>query len=237
MSETLRPDSGSPRGTARVVRSGCLCVATVTGVVCLVAKWGVPGLFVCSVLGAMSAAVVASAIWSDDDDGWNAVRKIAKLALVASLLVPGAIGLIAALEFTGVLIVLILAGTTPAITSRVRARWFPAAHRPPPQRDKPVGTVSTARPRPAAIEPAAEPMPELDFLDDQALCLAWRRSFVRLESARSAAERLAVVEQRQKYLDELHRRSPDGLAAWFASGARASGNPLPYVDEDRRRID
>jgi hypothetical protein len=78
-------------------------------------------------------------------------------------------------------------------------------------------------------------MPELRNLDDEALCLAWRRSFLLLDGARSAAERLAVVEQRQQYLDELHRRSPKGLAAWLASGARASGNPLPYVDDARRR--
>jgi hypothetical protein len=58
-----------------------------------------------------------------------------------------------------------------------------------------------------------------------------------LEGAATAGERLAVVEQRQRYLDELYRRSPDGLAAWFASGARASGDPLPYVDESRRRIE
>ncbi len=83
--------------------------------------------------------------------------------------------------------------------------------------------------------PADEPMPDLSRLDDEALCLVWRRSFLRLETARSAAERLAVVEQRQKYLDELQRRSPEGLAAWLAAGARASGNPLPYVGDARRR--
>ncbi len=233
MSETLRPQSGNPRGLGRVVRSGCLYVATAGGLVCLIAKWGVPGLFVCAVLGAMSAAVVASAVWSEEEDGWKAVRRTGRLALVSGLLVPGAVGLIAALEFTGVLIVLLLAGTTPAVTSRVRARWFPSADRPP-QQDRP---APGRRPGPAATVPAAEPVPQLGALDDRALCLAWRRSFVQLEAARSAAERLAVVEQRQKYLDELHRRSPDGLAAWLASGARASGNPLPYVDEDRRHID
>ncbi|HEY9335284.1 MAG TPA: hypothetical protein VIQ79_12705, partial [Kribbella sp.] len=78
---------------------------------------------------------------------------------------------------------------------------------------------------------------ELARLDDEALCLEWRRSFFRLEAASTASARLAVVQERQRYLDELHRRSPDGLAAWFASGARASGDPLPYVDETRRRIE
>jgi hypothetical protein len=44
-------------------------------------------------------------------------------------------------------------------------------------------------------------------------------------------ENLAVVEQRTRILDELHRRSPEGLAAWWVSGGRASGNPLPYLGE------
>lgn len=95
----------------------------------------------------------------------------------------------------------------------------------------PVGSRSEDGQGTAAQSGAAE----LARLDDEALCLEWRRSFFRLEAASTAGERLAVVQERQRYLDELHRRSPDGLAAWFASGARASGDPLPYVDETRRR--
>jgi hypothetical protein len=81
----------------------------------------------------------------------------------------------------------------------------------------------------------AELARDLSSLDNDALCLAWRRSFLLLEAAHSAVDRLSIVEQRQKYLDELHRRSPQGLAAWLASGARASGNPLPYVSDRWRR--
>ena len=66
-------------------------------------------------------------------------------------------------------------------------------------------------------------------LDDRALCLAWRHSYPMLMAARSPEERLAVVQRRQEYLDELHRRSPEGLAAWFAAGGRASSNPLPFL--------
>lgn len=232
-----------------MVWSGCVYVATATGILCVIAKWGVPGAFVCAVLGAMSGAVVASSIWSDEEDGWKAVRKIGRLALRTGLLAPGVIGLIAALEFTGALIVLILAATAPASTAVVRARWFPAEKRRPRQENPPppaprawpaVDETPRTRPsadetpwgRPAVDEPSAEPTSQLGLLDDEALCLAWRRSFVRLEAARSAAERLAVVEQRERYLDELQRRHPHGLAAWLASGARASGNPLPYVGED-----
>jgi hypothetical protein len=79
-----------------------------------------------------------------------------------------------------------------------------------------------------------EPEPaDLRTLDDAALCLAWRRSFVRLGTIRGAAARLAIVEQRQRYLDELQRRHGEAFQSWLESGARASGNPLPYL-QDRR---
>lgn len=224
-----------------MIRSWCLYLATATGIVCLIAQWGVAAALVCAILGAVTGAAVASAVWSEEDDGWHAVRGIARCGLAAGLLVPAAIGLMAAFGFAGVLIVLVLACTSPAIISRARGRWLPVKDRPPEQA-KP---VRARRARPAVNEPlpepvaeaAAEPAPPLAVMDDAALCLAWRRSFVLLQAARTAAERLAVVEQRQQYLDELHRRSPGGFAAWLASGARASGNPLPYVDQDRRRID
>jgi hypothetical protein len=73
--------------------------------------------------------------------------------------------------------------------------------------------------------PDAGDMPELD---DPGLCEAWRRSYVRLERSRGAA-RLAVVRLRQLYLDELVRRHPAEVRQWLASGARAAGNPLPYL--------
>ncbi|MFI7061312.1 hypothetical protein ACIBL3_10035 [Kribbella sp. NPDC050124] len=232
MSEILRPNSSGPRGNARAARSGCVWLATVTGILCLIYQWGVPGTIVCALLGAVTGAAVASAVWPEEDEGWHAVRGIGRCGLAAGMLVPGAIGLMAAFGFAGVLIVLFLVCTAPGVVSLVRERWFPAKDRPA-QQDQPVPAPPS---RPATHEPTVEP-PPLAVMDDAALCLAWRRSFVRLQSARTATERLAVVEQRQQYLDELHRRSPGGLAAWFASGARASGNPLPYVDEDRRRID
>lgn len=85
---------------------------------------------------------------------------------------------------------------------------------------------------------APVPRPEmppatLRDLDDEELCLAWRRSFVQLQHATSASVRMLRVQQRQLILDELERRSPDGLAAWLASGCRAAGNPLPFLVRTR----
>ena len=71
----------------------------------------------------------------------------------------------------------------------------------------------------------------LGALDDAELCLAWRRSFVLLNEAASPQEKLVVVTLRERYLDELQRRCPAGVSRWLDSGARASGNPLPFLDD------
>jgi hypothetical protein len=74
----------------------------------------------------------------------------------------------------------------------------------------------------------------LGALDDAELCLAWRRSFVLLNEAASPQEKLVVVTLRERYLDELQRRCPSGVSRWLDSGARASGNPLPFLDDHPR---
>jgi hypothetical protein len=70
----------------------------------------------------------------------------------------------------------------------------------------------------------------LPGLDDGAICVAWRRSYLHLEVAPPAGRRLEVVRLRQLYLDELSRRHPAQVRRWLASGARAAGNPLPFLE-------
>ncbi|TCO33412.1 hypothetical protein EV652_103413 [Kribbella steppae] len=235
MSETIRstggdgPDPSTSRGKSQSVRLCCIYLATTAGLLCVIAVWGLGGALTSVVVIAAMTAIIASSVWGAD--GRSGVRKIARVTLAGGLIGPAALGLIASLKFAGVLIVLALALTTPALTSRVLRRRA--------QGDPPAAHPESATPRipatPLVDSPAAAPERDLRSLDDAALCLAWRRSFVLLEGARSAVARLSVVEQRQQYLDELYRRSPEGLAAWLASGARASGNPLPYVDDAKRR--
>jgi hypothetical protein len=50
-----------------------------------------------------------------------------------------------------------------------------------------------------------------------------------LQLQSSADDQIVVVAERQEYLDEFERRNPKGFVAWLASGARAPGNPLPYL--------
>jgi hypothetical protein len=57
----------------------------------------------------------------------------------------------------------------------------------------------------------------------------WRRSYVALEQAVDPAAKMALVQARQAFLDELERRNPDGLHEWLESGARAAGDPTKYM--------
>lgn len=74
--------------------------------------------------------------------------------------------------------------------------------------------------------------PEPEGLDDRELCLAWRRSFRTLENATSDADRIEIVDLRQRYLDELQRRHPAHFHRWLGSGARAAGDPAKFLTAD-----
>ncbi|WP_410625799.1 hypothetical protein [Amycolatopsis sp. cmx-8-4] len=78
--------------------------------------------------------------------------------------------------------------------------------------------------------PAPRPVAELSTGD---LCTAWRRSYFQLLVARDAATRRSMVERRQDYLDELERRDRRGYVRWLHSGARAGGDPGPFLDTRR----
>jgi hypothetical protein len=147
--------------------------------------------------------------------------------------VTAAVGLIAEFEIAGLLIVALLGVSSPPLRALIRDRW--RTHRSKRRH------ASTKPPLPPMPEPDvtesawADDLEDLESLDDQALCLAWRRSFLVLQAAASTRARMIVVRQRERFLDELDRRSPQGLAAWMASGARAAGDPFPYLTGRRRR--
>lgn len=74
-----------------------------------------------------------------------------------------------------------------------------------------------------------------DELSNAELCLAWRHSFLGLQSPGSAARLMRIVELRRSYLDELDRRSPRALEAWLASGASAASGPDRYLPDAGRQ--
>jgi hypothetical protein len=125
------------------------------------------------------------------------------------------------------LCLLALASSPPAVSAY--GRWLRAAPTPSQaQLDAMARGLAYASPDYVPIQP----IPELRLLTDEQLCRRWRSSYVALQSAVSAARMMRTVEERQRCLDELERRNATGLAAWLASGARAAGNPLPYISED-----
>lgn len=209
----------------------CASLATTFGLLCSLVEWGWQG----SVTGIVSigvfAGTIATAAWVGD--GLRALRRILRLSVVAALTGTAAAGLVAVFELTGLVVVLVLVGTSPAVRMLFRALRWPSAETAPvvPRVAPPTNLASSC----VEIAPegwSTSPTGDLSLLDDDALCLAWRRSFLLLQGTRSAADRLVIVEQRQQYLDELHRRSPEGLTTWLTSGGRASGNPLPYLRKD-----
>ncbi len=73
--------------------------------------------------------------------------------------------------------------------------------------------------------------PGLRDLTDEQLCRRWRATCKSSQRRPSAAQLVALVGERQMYLDEIERRNSQGFAAWLASGPHAE-DPLPYLSGD-----
>lgn len=208
---------------ARLSRRDVVVIAAVAlGLSCSMGVWGVRSSLALLVSFTFTAAVILGVITERASTGVHT-------GIAAGICLAAGVGLLAALGWLGLLIVLALLATSPFLRSRLGGRW--RLRQPPPTRGD---EARLSAPDAEALEPVQQVEREpadVRTLDDAALCLAWRRSFVRLESQRGAAARLAIVEQRQRYLDELQRRHGAAFQSWLESGARASGNPLPFLQD------
>jgi hypothetical protein len=207
---------------------------TTVGLLCLFAEWGWPGLLASATTIALFAVVFSASGWANNDRRAGA-RAAWRTAVVGVLLVA-ATGLLAVFHAAGFAVLVLLVLSSPRLVSEVRQRIT---------RVPETGSVAPKGGRELS-PPGDDVLPsdsvlrlpaDLRTLDDEALCLAWRRTFLRLGQAGSAEEKMLVVVQRATLLDELHRRSPDGLAAWWTSGGRASSSPLLFLDPRRSRTD
>ena len=183
--------------------------------------------------------LVAVTVWSYRDEGEVPWYRPWLIGVAAAVAVVALIGWSLLMGFVGVLLVLLIAlSSPPAVRGAHRlARWARRGTRreqlqelaDPPR----YGGVMTAPSRSAVVLddlpvvscPARPPA----AMDDEELCWAWRVSYVALQHAPSVPARLGAVQTRQQYLDELERRNPEGLTAWLYSGARAAGDPRPYI--------
>jgi hypothetical protein len=69
----------------------------------------------------------------------------------------------------------------------------------------------------------------LDAVDDATLCEVWCQSYLSMCTAESRDDAAVIAADRQGYLDEMFRRNPSGMAAWFASGARPGASPMSFL--------
>jgi hypothetical protein len=111
----------------------------------------------------------------------------------------------AAILNVGALVVLLL----PAVTSPPAVRRYAA--------------VLGMNRRPA--EPTVA-----DFGTDK-LCRDWLDSYDALRKAGSHPERLRIVADRQRCLDELERRDPEGFHAWLGSAAGPATDPRRFLTD------
>ncbi len=131
-------------------------------------------------------------------------------------------------------LVVLAAGTSQP---GVRAIGCPSAPPPPGRRNEP----------PTRLDPAAAPVgadaaaaigryvdtrvtrERVRAMETDELCRCWRSSYLGLVAARRAHELAEVLRVRQLFLDELHRRHPTALEAWFAAGGRAASGPERFL--------
>lgn len=68
-------------------------------------------------------------------------------------------------------------------------------------------------------------------LTDEQLSREWQTSSRSLRARASSAQKVAIVEERQTYLEEFERRNPSGFAAWLTSEIGASDDLMPYLSK------
>jgi len=124
---------------------------------------------------------------------------------------------------TGPVLLLAAGGATPWFWTRLRPRIDRYV----------VGRTAVGRECPVEPNLATGPPPlvsALDSLSTPALCAEWQRSYHALRDAPDDVAHHHVSELRRRYLDELHRRDPDGIARWLGADSRpASTSPRRHL--------
>ncbi|NUR97266.1 MAG: hypothetical protein HOV67_18655 [Kribbellaceae bacterium] len=190
-------------------RTGLAVYATIWRVVCgligvvsgVVAGLVLPTEAFVPIILLLVVAGATAAIGYEEDGAhhWTRLRTVGT-ALAASGAAVVVIGLTATFGPGVLALALVLAAASPPAV-----RWYVARLGSAPAVDVP-GVAQSAE-----------------------LCRAWHDSFKELQQARTPAERMRVVEQRQQYLDELERLDPEGLQAWLESAASAAGDPGQFI--------
>lgn len=219
----------------RTVWLSLVVAAATIGAWTTLTAWSLAGglstFVACSIIGACVATAMTGEL------RWQAA---VAAGLLCGLAVLGILGLGLILEVLLIPLLLIMAVSSPTAVVWFRrfVYWHNTAVVPDESGAAPSESASGTDPSPAGVvvEPDEPEMdPAVEAMDDAALCLAWRMSYLALERPLPFASRLRWVERRQECLDELERRNPSGFSAWLASGARAAGDPSKYILRAERR--
>lgn len=150
---------------------------------------------------------------------------------------------------TGALLLLLLVSAAavwwwwcrgPGVTLRgnpwhaVEGGLLRAAQRPdPPRRSKAPDRAAppSAAAGPSPPVPWCEPIPANMTIPQ--LCLTWQRTYFALYDLPAGAPRTEIVRLRERLLDEIERRDPDGFTRWLDTGARPGSDPGRYLAGDR----
>ena len=174
-------------------------------------------------VGPILTPVVVGEFW---DRSARERRGLLVTGAIVSGTAAGAVAGLGAILGPGVVPLVFVGMASSPYAVNVYRRWVVPAPPAPPVRSDTPGPASS----PTSELGPVDPLSELDRLTDEELCRRWRASYLTLRlPPPSDAAILQTVEQRQRYLDEFERRNAGGLTAWLASGARAAGNPLPYL--------
>lgn len=219
---------------------------TALGLVAALFAW--PAVAVLTFLLFATVVAAGTASMTTEEGQGLPWRSAARTGTASAAALVGAGGLIDLLGTWGFALVVTTATVSPRVVAwgaRLTAalgdeKSPPVA--PEPRVDAWLAEVQAERPRESDMPvPAFPPSADAPWLvrpvagmDDEALCLAWRSSYVALQRTSSMARELAIVQRRQELLDELERRSARGFSAWLASSPRAAGDPSRYLADDPR---
>ncbi|MFD7160488.1 hypothetical protein ACFV9C_38290 [Kribbella sp. NPDC059898] len=137
------------------------------------------------------------------DDRRGLRRRMVRVAFTVYLATIATLGSAVLIDFGAAVVLALVLGSSPRAI-----RWY-------------AGRLGSDRS--SGHEPTARSTSEL--------CREWLDSYVELNRAPSPVARLRVVMARERCLDELERRDPEGLHAWLASAATAAGDPRRFLSD------
>jgi hypothetical protein len=212
----------------KVYRSFWLCVIGSTALLCMGVGFIVwPALGVIALFGVAALSAGAAIIGNQDRAGAEAATRTDRLrhtapqasaigiAVVAVFVLADTVG---AATFA---VLMLASATSPWVVKRVSRRIHHGATRGGRHTRR---ESDTAQPKLDTQVP-----PPLHDLSDRELCRLWRVTFANLQEASSTEVRERIVSLRQACIDELDRRNPGAMRAWFASNPRAASSPDKYL--------